>query len=322
MRVLVTGGSGFVGSHVVEELARQGHSLRLALRRTSSFSFLQDIDFERVEADLRDGTALRRAAKGMDAVVHLAGLTTALNEAAYFGVNARGTASMAEASAEAGVRRFVYLSSLAAQGPNLADDDAMPEPARPVSVYGRSKLAGEVEALRFAEHMTVAILRAPVIYGPRDRGLLPFFKLIKLGVAPVFGDGANRLSWVHAHDFATATAALVKDDGASGVFSVADGPPHTWRELAGALGRGLGKRPFVINVPPALYSLAGASAEFVSNLIRRPLLLNRDKVSEMRQRNWVCNYDRMAEELGWKPLVGLEEGLQATVHWYREHAWL
>jgi nucleoside-diphosphate-sugar epimerase len=322
VRVLVTGGSGFVGSHVVEELAKQGHSLRLTLRRTSSLAFLRGIDFERVEADLRDATALRAAAKGVDAVVHLAGLTTALGEAEYFRVNAQGTASLADAAAEAGVKRFVYLSSLAARGPSLNAEGAMPETPRPLSVYGRSKLDGEVEALRFAEHMTVAILRAPVIYGPRDRGLLPFFKLIKLGVAPVYADGANRLSWVHAHDFATAIAALVQADSVSGVYTIADGPPHTWRELTGALGRALDKRPFVINVPPALYSLAGASAELASNLIRRPLLLNRDKVKEMRQRNWVCDYDRMAQELGWKPQVGLEEGLQATVRWYREHAWL
>src|SRR5688572_28986706 len=117
MRLLVTGGNGFLGSHTCEALAAQGHELRLLLRRTSSLEFLQQVPYERVEGDLRDAASLEGAMRGIEAVVHLAGLTSALSESQYQAVNAQGSATLVQAGRQAGVKRFVYVSSLAAQGP-------------------------------------------------------------------------------------------------------------------------------------------------------------------------------------------------------------
>ena len=322
MRVLVTGGSGFVGSHVAEALANAGHELRLMLRATSSLEFLSGVTFERVEGDMRAPEALNAAARGVDAVVHLAGLTTAVRAADYFAVNAQGTGTLVRAAAEAGVGRFLYLSSLSAQGPNADDSGVAPPAPRPVSIYGRSKLSGEEEVLRMADRMSVTVVRAPVVYGPRDRGLLPFFRLGKSGILPVYGDGENRLSWVNVQDLASAITAVLAGETSGSVYTVADGPSHSWRELAQSLQRALDRRAWVVGVPPSLYSLAGAAAGFAGAVIKRPLLLNRDKITEMRQRFWVCSNDRITRELGWRPTISTLTGLEETVRWYRQQHWL
>src|SRR5687768_3621252 len=144
MRILVTGANGFLGSHVAERLAGDGVELRLALRKTAKTEFLSALPpYERVDYDMRNSESLRVTVDGVDAVVHVAGLTTALNESEYQAVNAEGTASLAKAAADAGVKRFVYISSMAAQGASPDGDLSKPITPRPASAYGRSKLAGE-----------------------------------------------------------------------------------------------------------------------------------------------------------------------------------
>jgi nucleoside-diphosphate-sugar epimerase len=323
MRVLVTGPNGFLGSHVCEGLAAQGHELRLLLRPTSSLAFLQNVTYQRADGDVRDAEALRKATEGVDAVVHIAGLTAARSEAEYMAVNATGTAAAVRAAAEAGVRRFVYVSSMAAHGPS---PDGNPVPGalpRPVSAYGRSKLAGELAVLAQREHLNVAIVRPPVVYGPRDRALLPLFKLAKLRILPLYGDGQHQICWLHVQDTAAAINLVTTANVASGsVYSIMDGEPHTWLELGTMVARALDRRIWLARLPAGLFSFAGAAAGVISKLTRRTLPLTPEKVVSMRERYWVCDNERITAELGWKPRIGPQEGISQTLRWYRDHNWL
>jgi nucleoside-diphosphate-sugar epimerase len=323
MRILVTGANGFLGSHVADELARQGHDLRFLLRQRSRVLNIDGVAYERTEGDIRDEGSLRPAVGGVDAVVHVAGLTSALNERAYNAVNATGTASLAQAAVEAGVKRFVYVSSLAAQGPS---PDGRPVPdalPRPISAYGRSKLAGELAVLGFRDRMDVVIVRAPVVYGPRDRGLLTLFRLAKRRVFPLYGDGRNQITWIYATDAARAIALATQHETAAGeLYTLSDGEPHTWLELATLLKEAMGHRAWLARVPGKLYAAAGFAAGAISKVTRRPLPLNPEKVVEMRERYWLCDHDRITEDLGWKPLVGAREGIGLTLRWYQENRWL
>ncbi len=323
MRVLVTGANGFLGSYVVEQLAECGHDLRLLMRSSSRVRFLQDAPFERVDGDMRDAESLVKAVQGVDAVVHLAGLTSALSVEDYEAVNARGSAYLAQAASRAGVERFVYCSSLAAQGPSPDGTPQPPEPARPVSHYGRTKLAGEVATQTEREKMNVSILRLPVIYGPRDRGLLPFYEFAKFRFLPVYGDGTNRLSWVHARDAAGAIVATLERSQQSGVvYTVSDGATYSWRDLGGELGRAFGRKVWLIGVPGPLFSIAGKATDVASRVSKRSLPLTAEKVVEMSQHAWVCDNVRISADLGWQPCIDAETGVAETYHWYRANRWL
>jgi nucleoside-diphosphate-sugar epimerase len=323
LKVLVTGGSGFVGSHVAERLQAGGHELRLLLRASSKLDYLQDVEFERVDGDIRDASSLPAALEGVEAVVHCAGITSARTYAEYEAINARGTADLVHAARDAGVQRFLFASSLAAQGPSPDGHPQPPEPSLPVSSYGRTKLAAEYAVRAERQRLNVSILRLPVVYGPRDRGLLPFYVMAKFGVLPLYGNGDHQISWIHAWDAADAMAlALEKSEKSGSVYTVNDGAPHTWRELAAALGDAFGSNLRLLEVPHALYNAAAIGADLIAGITKKPLPLTAEKVVEMKQRYWIGDNATIREQLGWEPRIDYRDGIAVTLAWYRENGWL
>lgn len=323
MKVLITGGNGFLGSHVVDRVSgRDGVDLRLMLRRTSRLEFLDGVTYERVEGDVRDEASLAAATGGIDTVIHLAGLTSALTEARYHEVNARGTETLVRAAKAAGVTRFVYVSSLAALGPSI-DGITLPPTPNPVSGYGRSKLAGEYAALAAKDAMKVAVVRPPAVYGERDRALLPFYRIAKFGFVPVYGNGTRRLSFIHAHDAADAIIAAALTEGPPGaVYTINDGAIHTWRSLIEAYGKAAGRRVRALPVPPALFHLGAYAGGFVQTITRKPLPLSPDEVQHMRVRAWLADNEPIDRDLGWQPRIDIEQGFAQAYRWYRERGWL
>jgi nucleoside-diphosphate-sugar epimerase len=323
MKVLVTGANGFVGSHVAERISRhEGVELRLMLRRSSRLEFIAGVDYEGVDGDLRDEASLARAVQGVDTVIHVAGLVSALTEARYHEVNATGTAAIVRAAREAGVQRFVYVSSLAAGGPSL-DGKTPPATPHPVSAYGRSKLAGEYPVLAEKDAMSVAVVRPPVVYGERDRGLIPFYKIARLGFIPVYGDGSRLLTWIHAHDCADAVIATALADGPSGaIYYISDGGIYTWRQLVETYGHAIQRKVCVVPTPPVLYSLAGYAGGLAQTIIRKPLPLSPEEVVQMRVKAWIGNNTDISRDLNWRPTIGLEQGFAQSYRWYREQGWL
>ena len=292
------------------------------LRQSSDTSFLEGVSYERIEGDVRDEASLAAAVSGTDTVIHLAGLVSALTEARYHEVNARGTEALVRAARDAGVKRFVYVSSLAALGPSL-DGVTIPTNPAPVSGYGRSKLAGEHAALAEKDGMSVAVIRPPAVYGERDRALLPFYRIAKFGFVPVYGDGKRLLSFIHAHDLADAIIATALAEGPSGaIYTVYDGQVHTWRSLVEAYGRAAGRKLRVLGVPPALFALGGYAGGLAQSLIRKPLPLSPEEILHMRVPAWLVDNDTITRDLGWLPKIDIDQGFAQAYHWYRERGWL
>lgn len=327
MKVLVTGATGFLGSHVAEQLARNGHTVRVLLRTTSDRSFLRDVDFEEAIGDVREPESLPAALDGVDAVVHAAGLVKARSEAEFDSVNARGTANLLEAmNGDGPAPRFVLVSSLAAHGPS---EDGRPRPPdaepSPLTAYGRSKLKAEEMVREWAgPGRHAAILRPPVIYGPRDRELLPFFKLARRRLAPLLGDGRNAISLVYVGDAARAAAmvATASEESPCVTYTLDDGGVHTWRDLLSAVESAVGRRALRLRSPVWAYTAAAALSEAYGRVRGKPVAFTREKVIEMRQRYWVCSHEEIKRDLDWEPKVPLAEGAALTAAWYRQQGWM
>jgi nucleoside-diphosphate-sugar epimerase len=324
-KVLITGATGFVGSHVVENLARAGHPIRALVRATSDTSRLAEHGAELVHGGLHDAGALGRAVQGVDVIVHLAALTHARSAAELHRANETGTRDLVAAAlgAEPGPRRFVYLSSLAAAGPSRNGRPVTVEDApRPLTAYGRSKLAGEFACLAAADLLDVVVLRAPAVYGPRDRELLRFFQFANRGILPVPSGPARPLQLVHAHDLARAIERAVNVPGVRGTMHIADPQAYDWETVARLIARAVDTSARVLRVPGAAIIAAATVMEFGTRLTRRSSIFNLDKAKELLAPGWLCETEGARAALGFVAGIRLPEGLRETARWYRDHRWL
>lgn len=321
MTILVTGGTGFLGSHVISALLAGGHEVRGLVRSRARAEALGLGTVDWVTGDLGTVDALNAATRGVSAVVHLAGLVAARSELEFMAINRDGTERLLRAVGDTGAR-FVHVSSLAAAGPSLSGRARTGEEgATPVSGYGRSKLASEM-IVRAGPNPWV-IIRPPAVYGPRDREMLRIFKATRLGIAPVFGDGRQELSLVYGPDLAEAIVQATLSPGMEGgVFCPAHPEILTAREVGTVIGRAGGRtvRSFGIPEPVARAALQVTGA--VARLANRATLLNPDKGNELFQAAWTCDPARFTELTGWRARHDLAAGAALTWEWYRNAAWL
>jgi nucleoside-diphosphate-sugar epimerase len=328
MTILVTGGSGFLGSHIIEQLAEAGRPVRALVRRSSDTKFLRSLrNVELVDGAVDDRASLERAVEGATAVVHSAGLVKARNLDEFLRVNATGTENLLSACLphRTSLKRFVQVSSVTVGGPsdaygNPVSVDATP---RPVTNYGRSKLAAEKAVLTQKDQLKVTVIRPPAIYGPRDREILAFFKSIKLGVLPLLGSPQSKLSMTFGPDCARACILAIDAEVPSGsVFAVDDGAVHTMAELISEAESAMGKRAFLrIPLPRRVVLGAALMSESYGKLTNRAMMLTRDKCNELFDQ-WVCDGSKAADQLGFTPSVTFAEGVKRTVDWYRAAGWL
>lgn len=326
--ILVTGASGFLGGHVAQILDARGLPTRLMVRRSSDVGRLQRLQRATlVEADLRDPPSLRRALRGVTSIVHAAGLVKARHADEFFEVNERGTAALLEQARDRapGLGRFVLVSSLAAHGPS---SDGRPRPldaeGQPVTAYGRSKWAAEQQAREVAYRLPVVILRPPMIYGPADREVLPFFRAIRWGVAPLTGPRDARIAAIYVDDMARAiVSALFRPLPSGSAWYVDDGRPAPFEDRLADIAAAIGRRR-VLRLPVSHRLLTGVAtaSEWYGRWTKRSVMLTRDKLHELRAPHWVGDLAPARAALDWSPTVSFGEGTRRTVEWYRHVGWL
>jgi 2-alkyl-3-oxoalkanoate reductase len=328
MTILVTGATGFLGSHVAEELSKQGRSVRALVRSSSDTRFLKSLPgVELVQGSVEDRNSVVAAAQGATGIVHAAGLVKAKSADDFMRTNAGGTETLIEAALANGatLKRFVLVSSLAALRPSDGSGNPIAEDAepRPVTDYGRSKLAAERAALAKKDTLPLVVVRPPAIYGPRDREILAFFKSIQMGLLPLLGSTQNKLSMIYGSDCAAACVKALDADLPSGTaLHIDDGGVHTMEELIVQAESAMGRRArFRFHLPRKLVETAALGAELYGKATNRAVMLTRDKCNELFEQ-WVCDSTRAQKLLGWKPLVSFDEGIRRTVAWYRQAGWL
>lgn len=326
MRVLVTGGSGFLGSHVAEQLARAGHTVRALVRRSSNRKFLSTLPgVELAEGSVEDAARVEEAMKGVDAVVHSAGLVKARGESEFWATNVEGTKNLLHAARKhaPGLKRFVFVSSLEACGPA---EGGLPVPLtqeQPMSTYGRSKLEAERLVKSMKDELPVTILRPTAVYGPRDNEMLEIFRSVSRGVLPITGDGSVKLTFVYGPDCAAACIRAIDANVPSGnAYFVSDGQIYVWREAVEDVERALGKRAFVrLGLPFAVVDAVAVGVEAYGKFRNKAVMLTREKAKVVRQ-SWVCGIEETTRELGWKPEVMWREGTKLTADWYKRERWI
>ncbi len=322
MRALVTGATGFVGSHVAEALHRRGAEVTVLARSLRRAEALRSLGLRVLEGDLHTSGALERAAEGQEVIFHVAGVVAALDEAGYLRANVEGTANLVRAAERAGGSRFVLVSSMAAAGParpGKPHDGS--EPPRPVTAYGRSKLAAEQVVI--SSGLSWTIVRPPTVYGPRDREVLKVFRLARLGVAPVFGRGEQELTAVHGADLAEALVAAGAAAAAVGkIYYACHRQVFTSAGFVRAVAAAMGRRTAVLPVPQLLGRALLSLTEAGARLTRSPTILTRDKANEFFQPAWTADPGPLETDTGWRAGHDLESGLGDTYRWYREAGWL
>jgi nucleoside-diphosphate-sugar epimerase len=319
-RVLVTGATGFVGGHVAQAFVEAGYEVRCGLRATGDPRWISDLPVQRVPLDLTRPEDLPRAVEDVGVVVHAAGLVKARRTSDYRLVNTEGTRKLAAAAKEAGVRRFVLISSLAARGPdNTPARDARD---RPASAYGRSKLEAE-EALRsLGGQMEVVALRPAGIYGPRDTEILPLFKMARRGWL-ILPSGPQVLQPVYAADVARAALlAAGKPAVGFGPHPVAEASRYTWQDAAKGLEDAFGHAVRVVYLPAAAFKLAGRTAEKASRLFEAIPVFDERQAWDLAVHTWTCDPSSTERALGWRAEVPLYRGLELTARWYRRVGWV
>jgi nucleoside-diphosphate-sugar epimerase len=309
--IAITGGTGFIGRHVIAALAGSGQSLRLLMRNPAPAN-PGGADAEVIRGSLTDRDALARLVDGTDTVIHCAGAISAPDRSAYASANIDGTRNLAAAAAAAGVHRVVHLSSIAAREPALTD-------------YAWSKaeseaaLAGELPASGFV------ILRPPAVYGPGDRATLTLIRqlLQPLVILPVAAD--QRVSLIFVRDLAAAVAAVAGARSCrSGPFELSDGTPggYSWPDLVHQAARHSGRSPRTLFLPPPLARLTAHVAMLAARLSGGPPMLTVDKLPELYHRDWVSHAEGLDAATPWRPRVAFAEGLATTLDWYIREGWL
>lgn len=326
MKILITGATGFIGSHVAERLNASGHRLRAIVRRSSDRKWIAGLPVEYMEGDYFDSRFVAGAVAGVDMIYHLAGVTKARSRDDYFRGNHAVTSNLLASvlRVNPGVRRFVHVSSQAAVGPSVpgrpVDETA---PFRPITTYGVSKMEAEKECLRFMEKLPVTIVRPPAVYGPRDTDVLEFFRTMAMGLQPLIGFRTKQVSLIHVADLARGIIMAGEHERSAGqTYFISSGKFYDWLEVGNLTAEIMRRKTWRVKVPEwAVYAVA-AVAQLLSGLGDKPAVLNIEKARDIVQDAWICDASKAARELGFREEMTLEEGIRSTIAWYREAGWL
>jgi nucleoside-diphosphate-sugar epimerase len=326
MKVLVTGGTGFLGSHLVARLRQQSHDVVCVAKDALNAAFIRSLNVEVVLGDLNNGLGWVSILDDVAVIYHLAGVTRAKLSKDYYEGNYFATKRLVEVCSRhcKNLQRFVYVSSLAAAGPAL-DGQPLQEdvPCHPVSHYGKSKMLGELEVLRARDRLPITVVRPAAAYGPRDREIYQYFRIIQRGVQPLIGFGSKRLNLIHCDDLVEGI--LLAGEHPRGVgetYFLGSEENYTVEDISNAIARLLNRHPIRLRLPHGFVYLIGAIAGVVSQVTGKPIFFNLQKAREAMQPAWTCSVEKAKSQLGFRPRVSLSEGLLQTYLWFRENNWL
>ena len=324
MNAFVTGGTGFIGSHLTDALIDHPDYETVKCLVRSSEKWLEGKSYQRIDGGLHSLTALMDAIEPDDVIFHIAGVVKAPSQKEFDYANVEATENLLRIAEKKGVNKMVILSSLAAAGPSSGSPLTEQNLMNPVSRYGESKKRMEQMIHRLApEDMSITILRPPAVYGPREDQIFMLFKMMKFGVAPIVGDGNHpELSIMYVQDVVQALLKAAKQSE-TGVHTYFISGPEiaNWNKIRDIVSTVLGRKNISVKLNPDLVKKIAGAVETTASLFGTYPVINREKANEMIL-EWTCSYEKAARELNYEPQYSLSEGLSRTLTWYRKHGWL
>lgn len=326
MKIVVTGGTGFIGSHLAKFLVSMGHEVTCIVRDEKKAKLLGESGISLVRGDVTEKGSLKKAVGGNDVVYHMAAIRGERNlpERAYWDVNVKGTRNLLESSMHEGVKRFVFCSTTGVLGWPEKLPANENTPPKPNGLYHRTKYEAEKLVREFDKNgLAATIVRPGITYGPGDRtGMLyRLSKLIKDERYFIIGQGKNFLHLTYVENLLSGFLRVMESDNAPGkTYMMTDRQPITQNDLVCVIARALGKSPPKMHIPAGLANFAGIVVENLRFLGIEPPL-TRSKI-EVMSKNRFYDISKAERELGYKPEVGTEEGVERTMEWFVENGWL
>ncbi|MFZ0388911.1 MAG: NAD-dependent epimerase/dehydratase family protein [Calditrichia bacterium] len=324
--IFLTGATGFVGSFVAEALIKNKHRVTCLVRSTSNLRWLENLPVKINEGELLNPESYRKAVESADRVIHVAGVTKAADRQEYYQGNVEATRLLLETirAVNSKLKSFLLVSSQAAVGPSTPmqplDESA---PFAPLTDYGKSKMEAELLAREYMAELPLTIVRPPVVYGPRDTDVLIFFKNIQKGLNLQVGKLDQLVSLVYVEDLARGIMQAALSDYTPGeTYFICDDRPFYWSQVAALSARIMQKKYWTVRFPLPLVKGAAWGIEQYSRYRKKPSILNRQKMQEINQENWVVDPSKAQEHFGYETRFPLVKGMENTIDWYKKAGWL
>ncbi len=325
MKAFVTGGTGFVGSHLVDSLldSKKYSEVRSLVRNDEKW--LSGKPYIKISGDLFDLQTISSALNGVDVIFHVAGLVRAPKWSEFQRANVDATENLIRIAQKKGIKNIVILSSLAATGPSRKKAVVENSPFKPISMYGESKM--EMEKIIHeivGKHDSIKIIRPPAVFGPRETDIYTFFKTFKLGICPMVGNGNRpKLSMVYVSDLVDGIikASEIQNEGIHTYFMGGMNDAYSWNQIREITSIVTGIKAVPIKLKPKWIKKLSKYIEKGAAVFGKYPILNEEKANEMIH-EWVCSSDKAKNELNYAPKVSLEEGISRTIRWYKNHNWL
>jgi nucleoside-diphosphate-sugar epimerase len=328
MKILVTGATGFIGSHLVERLLKSGYEIKATIRKTSNLRWLNDLPIELVDVSLQDKNSLESVVKDVDYIYHVAGLVAAKSYEEFVKANCETTRNLLEATYNANnkLQRFVLVSSQTAAGPSESLDKPKTEDdvPNPITRYGKSKKESENIAKSFMSKLPITIVRPPAVYGPRDPAIKDIFKIANKGLATLIGFNKKYVSLIHSSDLTRGIQLAGESANSAGeIYFITSNKFYTWDEIMDAMKIALNNKIMIkIHLPHSLVLSLAAVSGFFGKFSQKPPVFDYEKGQDFIQNYWTCSPDKAKKDFNFISEISLEKGMLETANWYKAMKWI